>query len=318
MQNRYSGDIGDFSKLGLLRVLHAAGLTIGLNWYLTPNETHNSDGLHVKYLDQEKFRACDEELWLNLKRIVDSGQREIRFLEAEDILQATFFSECLDLAGKTKSQRLTCRHRWFSKSLSSMSGIDLVCVDPDNGLVVPSALSRPKENKYVLPEELAAYYAQGSSVIYYQHKARRKDDFYIEQHRKLMSRHDFVGTTGLVLKFKTTSQRYYMFIVQPRHKDDDNLVEAVGNAVIARDYDVRQRKAVLADAIVLTDGRVVETRSAKRSYSGSIELSAITDWDFDLLAILIFDENGYIESDIEVEGAQGHRVSHGQGAELQL
>ncbi len=47
MQNRYTGDIGDFSKLGLLRVLHAARLSIGLNWYLTPDETHNNDGGHV-------------------------------------------------------------------------------------------------------------------------------------------------------------------------------------------------------------------------------------------------------------------------------
>ena len=41
MQNRYAGDIGDYSKLGLLRALHLAGFSIGLNWYLTPDETHN-------------------------------------------------------------------------------------------------------------------------------------------------------------------------------------------------------------------------------------------------------------------------------------
>lgn len=53
MQNRYTGDIGDFSKLGLLRALRNADLSIGLNWYLTPDETHNSDGRHVSYLDQD-------------------------------------------------------------------------------------------------------------------------------------------------------------------------------------------------------------------------------------------------------------------------
>lgn len=55
MQNRYTGDIGDFSKLGLLRTLHSAGLSIGLNWYLTPDETHNSDGRHVGYLRRDGF-----------------------------------------------------------------------------------------------------------------------------------------------------------------------------------------------------------------------------------------------------------------------
>lgn len=43
MQDRYTGDIGDFGKLGLLRVLQEQNLLIGVNWYLTPDETHNED-----------------------------------------------------------------------------------------------------------------------------------------------------------------------------------------------------------------------------------------------------------------------------------
>lgn len=225
MQNRYTGDIGDFSKLGLLRTLRAAGFSIGLNWYLVPDETHNTDGRHVNYLDQEKYRACDPELWLGLGAIVKSGEREVRRMENDDILQATFFSDCLDFVGRRKGERAACRAEWFQKSLAVMAGQDVVCVDPDNGLVVPSAMGGPKENKYVLPEELAGYYAQGSTVIYYQHKARRKDSFYTQQLDELVRREDFAGAIGLALKFKTTSQRYYLFIVQPRHK------EAVDKAV---------------------------------------------------------------------------------------
>lgn len=219
MQNRYTGDIGDFSKLGLLRTMRSAGLTIGLNWYLTPDETHNSDGRHVAYLGQKKFRACDEGLWLGLRAIVEADQREVRFMENDGILQATFFTECLDFSKMKKHERAACRAAWFERSLTAMAGRDIVCVDPDNGLVVPSAKGRPKENKCVLPEELARYYAQGSTVIYYQHKARRKDPFYANQLDELLESFDFPGASGLALKFKTTSQRYYMFIVQPRHKE---------------------------------------------------------------------------------------------------
>ena len=57
MQNRYTGDIGDFSKLGLLRALQAAGFSIGLNWYLTPDETHNGDGRRIHYLSQGKTQG---------------------------------------------------------------------------------------------------------------------------------------------------------------------------------------------------------------------------------------------------------------------
>lgn len=55
MQNRYTGDIGDFGKLGLLRVLQESGLTIGVNWYLVPDENHNSDGRHVQYLENADY-----------------------------------------------------------------------------------------------------------------------------------------------------------------------------------------------------------------------------------------------------------------------
>ena len=173
MQNRYTGDIGDYSKLGLLRALQSAGFSIGLNRYLTPDETHNSDGRHVDYLHQDEYRACDPDLWLGLKAIVDGKHREVRYMENDGILQATFFSDCLDFRGMRKAKRIERRAEWFAKSLDVMARKDIVCVDPDNGLVVPSAKGRPKENKYVLPEELARYYAQGSTVVYYQHKARR-------------------------------------------------------------------------------------------------------------------------------------------------
>jgi len=69
-----------------------------------------------------------------------------------------------------------------------------------------------------LRSELASYYAQGSSVIYYQHKARRKDEFYIRQHNELVRSEDFPNSEKLGLKFLTTSQRYYLFIIQPQHK----------------------------------------------------------------------------------------------------
>ena len=218
MQNRYTGDIGDFSKLGLLRALQAVGLSIGLNWYLTPDETHNGDGRHVAYLRQEKYCECDPSLWFGLKVIVDEENREVRYMENDGILQATFFSECLDFRGKKRVERIARRAEWFADSLVAMAGKDIVCVDPDNGLVVPSAKGKPKENKYVLPSELARYYAQGSTVVYYQHKARYKDDHYTRQLGELLKRRDFEGASGLALKFKTTSQRYYMFVIQPRHR----------------------------------------------------------------------------------------------------
>lgn len=64
MQNRCAGGIGDYGKLELFRALRSAELAVGVNWYLTPDETHNDDGRHVGYLQCYAFRACDEDLWL--------------------------------------------------------------------------------------------------------------------------------------------------------------------------------------------------------------------------------------------------------------
>ena len=225
MQDRYTGDIGDFGKLGFLRILQASGFSIGVNWYLVADEIHNNDGRHVQYLNDEHIFRCDEPLRNELKRIVESGQREVSALEHELILKACFYSAPLVVAGKTKSERVVARNEWHKEALRCFSGLDLVFVDPDNGILVPSAAETLKENKYVKFEELADYYWQGSTVIYYQHKARRPDRFYTYQHRQLIENMKDSNASGFGLKFCKTSQRYFFFIVHSFHR------EAVSDAV---------------------------------------------------------------------------------------
>ena len=218
MQNRYTGDIGDYGKLGLLRTLQSAGLSIGVNWYLTPDESHNSDGRHIRYLQRGDYRGCDSELWNRLKEIVESGERNVGSLQQSGILDARYYSPFLDFSGKTKQERAAVRAAWHKTALTELSGADIVFVDPDNGLLVPSADGTRKENKYVRPEELLDYYHQGSSVVYYQHRARKPDAFYVDQQRKLLENFGLPVSSDLGLKFKTTSQRYYFFIMQPQHE----------------------------------------------------------------------------------------------------
>ena len=219
MQNRYAGDIGDFGKLGLLRALRASGLSVGINWYLVPDETHNDDGRYVQYLEDASFRQCDPALWSELKQIVDAGRRTVSALESRHLLDAAFYSDVLSFAGMKKEARAAVRKNWHRKALDALSGAELVFVDPDNGLLVPSAAGTGKENKYVAPEELADYYRQGASVIYYQHKARLPDSFYTQRHREWIESSGFGGASGLALKFTRTSLRYYFFLLQPEHEE---------------------------------------------------------------------------------------------------
>lgn len=218
MQNKYVGDIGDYGKLGLLRTIAGSNLSVGINWYLTPDEKNKNDGRHVDYLYNDRFRSCDESLWFQLRHIVDSGKRNVSSLQNSRILNAVFYSAPLDFSGKTKLERTEIREKWHNDAIKRLYGANVIFVDPDNGLTVPSALGKPRENKYVKPDELSDYYAQGASIIYYQHKARKLDSFYIEQHNHLTRSMLFETSVGLALKFKSVSQRYYFFIVQPHHK----------------------------------------------------------------------------------------------------
>lgn len=219
MQNRYTGDIGDFGKLGLLRRISRAGLSVGVNWYLTPDETHNGDGRHTAYLKDCTFRPCDPPLWQALGEIVAANRRQVSALEAAGLLPAVYYGEPLDFSGLNAAGRQAFRNQWHSRALERLRGQDILFADPDTGLIVPSAAGKPESRKYVLPQELADCYRAGSSVIYYQHKARRDDGFYSAQHRTLLLSGLFPGAEGMVLKFKTTSQRYYCFFIQPRHAD---------------------------------------------------------------------------------------------------
>lgn len=222
MQDRYTGDIGDYGKLGLLRCLAAAGLRVGVNWYRTPDEDHNEDGKFIQYAQpagKASFRPCDPLLWDALAQIVNSGHRRVESLETPAILDAVFFNKPLDFRKVPFRERAEKRAAWHSQALAALNGCEIVFVDPDNGLMVSSALRSKKGNKYVLPKELFAYYRQGASVVYYQHKARRKDGFYTGQHNKLLQDERIQGAEGLGLKFTHTSLRYYWFLLRPEHAE---------------------------------------------------------------------------------------------------
>ena len=52
MKNQYFGDVNDYRKYGLLRILSASGQAgVGVCWMLTPSDGR-TDGQLLTYLDQ--------------------------------------------------------------------------------------------------------------------------------------------------------------------------------------------------------------------------------------------------------------------------
>ena len=112
MQNRYTGDIGDYIKYALLRAL-SPGLTLGVAWYHYPDEDHNSDGKHVQYLeDPQRWRYLDPELFDALKGTV-AGDRSVSAVEASGLIDAKFSAHPLDHGAHHHSVRAKSREEWF-------------------------------------------------------------------------------------------------------------------------------------------------------------------------------------------------------------
>lgn len=180
MQNRYAGDLGDFMKFGLLRHLAVpgrdggAGLTIGLNWYLAPDEGHNGDGKHIAYLNpyhrqHQALRSCDPELMRCLIEAM-TRTRSVSALEESGALpvNSPTYAEMLVPAGG-----LAARRQWHRRALEALDDADVVFVDPDNG--IRERGSGAKAHKFASIDELADYAARKQSVVAYHHADRSAD-----------------------------------------------------------------------------------------------------------------------------------------------
>ena len=186
MQDRYAGDVGDFLKLGLLRWLTAAddqhqGLSLGMLWYLTVDESHNDDGKHISYTDPttpvgRSLERLDPDLHRRLATMV-LIERSVAELERSGALPAgtRTFSERLDMAGVAPAERERFRAEWLQRALDALGGCDVVFADPDNG-IRPDGHSvprhHPKSVKHAYVDELGAFADRGQALVVYHHADR--------------------------------------------------------------------------------------------------------------------------------------------------
>ena len=211
MKNQYFGDIGDYGKYGLLLFLAEHGISVSVNWYLTPNDG-SSDGKFIKYLSDERFRRFSPVLYDELKKyIIQEGRRDILVMNETDLIpNAKYYTVPLPTLDNVPSaERRQLRKEWHENALAFCTGSDLVFLDPDNGIQPKGQLYSSKNNKYVFLEEAADYYNAGQNVVYYCHKGRRTDAQWSEYKgllRTLIPDVDLIGLT-----FHRGTQRSYIF-----------------------------------------------------------------------------------------------------------
>lgn len=213
MQNRYAGDVGDFGKLGFLRQLTGLELGIGVNWYLAPDESHNADGKHIGYITDTRYNGCDDTLRISLKTIVNS-RRSVSALETMNLIpNAVYYHEVLYSPSRTFSRR-----DWHIKALEALMSADVVFLDPDNGLLVKSvSAGSQKSNKYVIPNEIADYFAAGKSVIIYNHRCREQESVYLQRFNWMYEDSILKDAVKAGMTFKRGTVRDYIFALQPSH-----------------------------------------------------------------------------------------------------
>lgn len=178
MQNRYSGDIGDFGKFLLLKHLFPQE-RIGTLWYLYPDETHNNDGSHrVEEGNASLYRRCvelDPQMSERFNSIHRDNRRHIGVFEEMEILEnGHYFGESILGEGEDYRLQWTERAVWFIRSQSC----SVVCLDPDNGIepLSMSKLSKIKQGKYVTYREIESFFALEcvNHLLIYQHFHRQQ------------------------------------------------------------------------------------------------------------------------------------------------
>jgi hypothetical protein len=225
MQDRYAGDVGDFGKFSLLRYLFdEPSDRIGVIWYLFPNESHNGDGGHIAYLENEKFLNCDRELCTKLSAVVH-GDRCVMALEKAGLLptNTVYFSQRLDFhlnfpssTHKDRHKREECRKDWFAEALSTISNCNIAFLDPDNGLQIPSCskISQIKSGKFTYYSEVSELSANKEITVIYHHLGRRGT--HIDQiSAKIGELRQHINPTATIfaLRYKPYSPRAYFIVV---------------------------------------------------------------------------------------------------------
>ncbi|TFH42124.1 MAG: hypothetical protein E4G94_06815 [ANME-2 cluster archaeon] len=194
MQNRYTADLGDFGKYGLLKALcqtqdkdEESNLRLGVVWYLVPDENHNDDGKHIKYLEpsyknRNQFRNCDRDLYDALAEIIQTKERNVSNIRKSNIfpIHTAFYEEYLTFDNipsngvNARKKRMDHRKRWVNKALISTGDCDLIFVDPDNGLEVKSTERQHKLGpKYAYFDELLPKLKREQSLVIYHHISRQ-------------------------------------------------------------------------------------------------------------------------------------------------
>jgi hypothetical protein len=210
VKDQYFGDVNDFRKYGLLRLLAIPDrLRLGVCWMLTEPDG-GTDGKFLAYLYQpKKYRHRDPDLFDWLQQIVgvEKDRRTARIEESTLFGSALFKSEIL-------ADNRFKRSEYFTECTSRFASCDLIFFDPDNGLEIKSTRRGRKGScKFLYWDEACGTFDAGSSVLIYQHFIYEERGAFIARMAKELQRRTRAAT---VFSYRTPHV-LFLLASQERH-----------------------------------------------------------------------------------------------------
>lgn len=218
MKDQYFGDICDYGKFALLRFLLEQGVSVAINWYLTPDD--GVDGKHIAYLEDAKFWKYDPELYRHLKEsVIVKKKRAVSELEEGGLIpDAKFYHEVIeDPRDYSKAERDDVRAQWHRKGIEALSGADLIFLDPDNGF--REALPKKIDDavKFCFAGEVADYYKSGSDVCISCNRGRRTDEQWENAKKQIRNAAPEAEMMGVT--FDKEIRRHFIFAIHPERAE---------------------------------------------------------------------------------------------------
>lgn len=210
MKHQYFGDLSDYKKYSILRLLANNGsIKILISWLLTENDNRN-DGKRNSYLFQRtKWRWFEPDIFdLLFDSVVTRKNQNLFLVEQNKIIP------CAKYYWSTLSDLPNERKKYFDDLSKLTVNMDLVFLDPDNGIAPPSVkIGHKNSSKYIYIDEIMKLWQKELSVLIYQHFPRVNRKEYInKQVLNLIAN----LPTKIIYAIQTTHMVYFL-LLQDKH-----------------------------------------------------------------------------------------------------
>jgi hypothetical protein len=186
MKNEYFGDVNDYRKYGLLRLLASGGaLRIGVCWMLTPDDNSTDGGettlRYLKKRNTPRWSQFDKPLYDGIRHLiwdtttdaVKKAARTVHHFKGRFVPQSVTWDTVLDDCPIMRQDYFTEMFTTFRRR-----DVELVFFDPDNGLAGNVGhrgirKGNTASSKHLFCDEVHTCVSHGFSALLYQHFRQR-------------------------------------------------------------------------------------------------------------------------------------------------